>query len=112
MATTNKRKKKFEHLTPAEAAHEAAVGLFKSGIIDQMTMREFDALCLPPVKDLTPTEIKRIRLKEKLSQAVFSKFLNTTPSTVKQWEIGEKHPRGTSLKLLNLVSQKGIVILM
>lgn len=112
MTKKTKVKKKFQHLSLAEVAHETAKGLFESGLIDQMTMREFDALCLPPVKDLTPAQIKRIRLKEKLSQAVFSKFLNTTPSTVKQWEIGEKHPRGTSLKLLNLVARKGILALM
>lgn len=32
-------------------------------------------------------------------------------STVKQWEQGEKHPRGTSLKLLNLIADKGLAIL-
>ncbi|WP_232369649.1 helix-turn-helix domain-containing protein [Alteromonas sp. KC3] len=46
-----------------------------------------------------------------MSQAVFAAYLNTTPSTVRQWEQGAKRPRGTSLKLLNLVAQKGLEIL-
>ena len=70
-------------------------------------MREFDELCLPEIKELSPRQIKNIRLREGVSQPVFAKFLNTTLSTVRQWEQGDKHPRGTSLKLLNLVQKWG-----
>ena len=104
MATRKKAKK----MSMLEVAHEMAEGLYDAGIMDATTMREFEALCLQPVKDLNPHEIKKIRLREKVSQAVFAKFLNTTVSTVRQWEQGEKHPRGTSLKLLNLVADKGL----
>lgn len=97
--------------TLLENAHDMAKGLFKVGAIDMMTMREFDAKCLPAIKPLTPTAIKKLRRKEKVSQSVFAKFLNTTLSTVRQWERGEKHPRGTSLKLLNLVYKKGLKVL-
>jgi len=65
-------------------------------------------LYLPPIKDLNSKEIKRIRLDEKVSQVVFAKFLNISPSTVRQWEQGDKHPRGSSLKLLNMVADKGL----
>jgi len=95
-----------------ETAHEMAKGLYQANIIDATTMREFDALCLPPVKELSSEEIKKIRLREKVSQSVFAKYLNTSPSTVRQWEQGEKHPRGTSLKLLNLVADRGLGILL
>jgi len=115
MATAKKKKakakNKFEYLSPLEAVHESAHGLYDAGVIDATTMREFDVLCLPPVKELTPNQIKKIRLREKLSQAVFAAYLNTSASTIRQWEIGEKHPRGTSLKLLNLVYDKGIGVL-
>jgi putative transcriptional regulator len=53
-----------------EVVHETADGLHKAGVMDAKTMREFDALCLPPVKQYTPTQIKRIRAKNKASQAV------------------------------------------
>ena len=94
-----------------EVAHEMAKGLYEANVINATTMREFDTLCLAPVKELSATEIKRIRLREKVSQPVFARCLNTSTSTVKQWEQGEKHPRGTSLKLLNLVADKGLAIL-
>lgn len=103
--------KKVKQPTMLEVAHEMAKGLYEAKIIDATTMREFDTLCLAPVKELSATEIKRIRLREKISQPVFAKCLNTSTSTVKQWEQGEKHPRGTSLKLLNLVAEKGLSIL-
>jgi putative transcriptional regulator len=108
MKTTNKVKK----LTLLDAAHEMAKGLHKANIIDATTMREFDTLCLPPVKEFSATQIKKLRLREKVSQPVFAQCLNTSTSTIKQWEQGEKHPRGTSLKLLNLVAEKGLAILM
>lgn len=91
-----------------EVTHETAKGLHDAGLIDAQTLREFDALCLTPVKPLAPAEIKRIRLHEKVSQPVFAMYLNTSPSTVKKWETGEKHPQGTSLKLLTLVKNKGL----
>ena len=94
-----------------DTAHEIANDLYSVGAIDTVTMREYDAACLKPVRDLSPRAIKSLRLKEKVSQSVFAKYLNTTTSTVKQWEQGDKHPRGTSLKLLNLVEDKGLMIL-
>jgi putative transcriptional regulator len=91
--------------------HETAQGLADSGLIDTQTMREFDALCLPPVKNFTAAQIKRLRLRCRASQAVFAAYLNTSPSTVQKWEQGQKHPNGPSLKLLNLVADKGLEVL-
>lgn len=91
---------------------QTAKGLFDANIIDAVTMREFDEMCLPEVKELSPRQIKSIRLREKVSQPVFAKFLNTTLSTVRQWEQGDKHPRGTSLRLLNLIAEKGLGVLL
>jgi putative transcriptional regulator len=91
-----------------DAVHQTAKGLHKAGTMDVKTMREFDTLCLPPVKEYSATQIKRLRTKNKASQAVFAAFLNTSPSTVQKWEQGQKKPNGPSLKLLNLVAQKGL----
>jgi len=104
--------KKAKHPSLLETVHETAKGLYDANIINATTMREFDELCLPKVKELSPRQIKNIRLREKVSQPVFAKFLNTTLSTVRQWEQGDKHPRGTSLRLLNLVAEKGLRILL
>jgi len=90
------------------AVHETAQGLAKAGVMDTVTLREFDALCLPPVRLYTAEEIRDIRLRNKASQAVFAAYLNTSLSTVQKWEQGQKRPRGPSLKLLDLVDRKGL----
>lgn len=91
--------------------HETAKGLHKAGVMQPTTLREFDALCLPPVKEFTPRQIKRLRERNKASQAVFAAYLNTSPSTVQKWEQGQKKPNGPSLKLLNLVAERGLEVL-
>lgn len=88
--------------------HEAARDLRKAGLMDAVTMREFDALCLPPVKRYSATDIRRIRRRCKVSQAVFATYLNVGKTTVQQWEQGVKRPRGSSLKLLDVVDRKGL----
>ena len=91
------------------AVHETALGLHDAGVMDKRTMKEFDELCLTLVENLTAAQIRRIRLHEKASQAVFARHLNVTTGLVSQWERGEKRPRGASLKLLTLVAKKGLL---
>ena len=91
-----------------ETIHESAKGLEKAGVMSKQTMREFDALCLPEVKQYTPEQIKMIRAQTKASQAVFDAFLNISASTIRRWEQGDKAPNGASLKLLSIVEKKGL----
>jgi putative transcriptional regulator len=93
-----------------EAVHETAKGLHEAGVMGQVTLREFDRLCLPPVEPLQPEEIKKIREASHVSQAVFARLLNTSLSTVQKWEIGQKKPTGTALKLLHLVQKRGLEV--
>jgi len=51
-----------------KSVHETAKGLYKSGVMDEMTLREFDALCLPPVRTYTPAQIKRLRRRYRARQ--------------------------------------------
>lgn len=94
-----------------EAIHSAAHGLYRAGTIDKATMREFDETCLTPTAPLKPTQIKKIRLSNHVSQPVFARYLNTSPSTVQKWETGAKHPSGMALKLLNVVKKHGLDVL-
>jgi putative transcriptional regulator len=71
-------------------------------------MKEYDALCLVPVPEYSSETIRALRKRYRISQAVLASILNTSVSTVRQWEIGEKHPSGPSLKLLNLLDRKGL----
>jgi len=97
--------------TLTEVIHETAKDFYDSGVMDEQTMREFDAMCLPPVKNYTPLQIKRIRKRNKVSQAVFAAYLNTTPSTIQKWEQGQKKPSRLALKLLSLVDRHGLLLL-
>lgn len=76
--------------------------------MDQTTLREFDRLCLSEIEPLEPEQIKQIRESSHVSQAVFAAILNTSLSTVQKWEIGQKRPSGTALKLLHLVKKRGL----
>ena len=71
-------------------------------------MAEFDALCHLDVHEMPPQQIKSLRERAHVSQAVFAAVLNTSVSTVQKWEIGDKKPSGPSLKLLNLIERKGL----
>ncbi len=93
------------------AIHETATDLYKVDGMDRNTMRKFDVLCLTPIQEMTPKKIRALRTREKASQTVFAAYLNVTPSLVSKWERGEKHPRGTSLKLLTLVEKKGLEVI-
>lgn len=90
------------------SVHETAEGLTGAGVMSKQTMREFDELCLTPVRPLTAAEIRELREREGASQAVFARYLNVTTGLVSQWERGEKHPQGASLKLLALVAKNGL----
>jgi putative transcriptional regulator len=91
-----------------DAVHETAADLHRLGFIDKRKMQKYDALCLAPIPDYDSQKIRALRESLKLSQAVLAAVLNTSLSTVRQWEIGEKHPSGPSLKLLDLLERKGL----
>ena len=98
-----------QYRSPAMASiHETAEGLRAAGVMDKQTMRQFDEACLTPVRTLAPEEIRGVREREGASQAVFARYLNVTTGLVSQWERGEKHPQGASLKLLSLVARHGL----
>lgn len=90
------------------AVHKTARDLHSAGFIDKRRMREYDALCLAPIPTYSREKIRALRERHRLSQAVLASVLNTSLSTVRQWEIGEKHPSGPSSKLLDLLDRKGI----
>ncbi|MFF7710653.1 helix-turn-helix domain-containing protein [Pseudomonas sp. NPDC007930] len=95
-----------------ESIHQSASALFEIGAIDKATLRDFDESCLACVPThIEPADIKRLRQANHVSQPVFAKYLNTSASTIKQWEAGDKRPSGMALKLLQIVQKHGIEIL-
>lgn len=87
---------------------ETAKGLHQSDLIDKRRMSEIQALCQPTVEPISPNDIKALRESLNVSQSVFAVLLNTSISTVQKWEIGDRHPSGLSLKLLNIVKRHGM----
>jgi putative transcriptional regulator len=91
-----------------EAIHQTASDLYEIGFIDKQTMRRFDESCLTPIHKFTAREIRKLREREEVSQTIFALYLNVPKDSISQWERGEKHPSGPSLKLLSLVEKNGL----
>ncbi len=109
MIKSKKHKRETKYRSPLSAAiHETAAGLHRIGLMDQATMRQFDASCLTAVQPLSAKEIVAIRRRAGVSQGVFAHYLNVKPKLVSEWERGEKRPSGPSLKLLAIVKAKGL----
>ena len=82
--------------------------LHEVGAISKVTMRQFESICPPPVRELSAADIRQIRESLKFSQPVFALHLHTSPSTVRKWEQGDTQPTGPALKLLNVIANKGL----
>jgi putative transcriptional regulator len=94
-----------------ESVHESMAGLFRTGVIDKATMRDFDTACLSVMPDFAPKDIQKLREANRVSQPVFARYLNTSESTVEKWETGAKRPSGMALKLLSIVQKHGLQVL-
>jgi len=92
----------------AKSVTNTVKDLHKSGLIDYITMKNIENLCVPEVQEYTPERIISIRKKFRLSQAALASLFNISPSTVQKWEQGSKKPAGASKKLLDIMERKGI----
>jgi putative transcriptional regulator len=57
-------------------------------------------------------EIRTLRERAHLSQAVFARYLNLTVGYVSQLERGVKQPKGPALALLNVIRRKGLEVML
>ncbi len=87
---------------------ETIEGLYKTGTINEITLREVNAMALPEIKPYSPRFISHLRRKLQLSQAALARFINTSVYTVQKWEQGAKKPSGPALKLLHIIKEKGL----
>jgi putative transcriptional regulator len=71
-------------------------------------MRHLGAKDTPRVAPITAEQIRAMRERAKMSQAVFARHLNLTVGYVSQLERGAKQPTGAALALLNVIERKGI----
>ncbi len=82
--------------------------LHKSKLIDEITMKNIENLCLREIREYNPQKIISIRKKYHLSQAALASIFNISLSTVQKWEQGNKKPSGASKKLLDIIERKGL----
>jgi putative transcriptional regulator len=97
----------------AEALMETADDMRRAGVMDEATHRKITLRHLgasPAAADepMTADDIRALRERAHVSQAVFARYLNLTTGYVSQLERGTKRPTGPALALLNVIRRKGI----
>jgi putative transcriptional regulator len=105
------KKKKPSRLTKTlldTAKDMRRAGLLDGATYDKITLRHLDAKDRPKVAPITAEQIRTMRSRAKMSQAVFARYLNLTVGYVSQLERGAKQPTGAALALLNVIKRKGI----
>ena len=60
-------------------------------------------LMIDPVKKYSNDEIKAIRNKAGMTQAVFANYMGVSKKTVEAWELGRTHPTGPAYRLLDIL---------
>jgi putative transcriptional regulator len=71
-----------------------------------------NGIVFPEVQEYLPVDIRNLRQRYGISQAVLARVMNTTVVAVQQWEIGSRRPGGPSLKLLYMLDNKGLQVLL
>jgi putative transcriptional regulator len=84
-----------------------ASGLLEDTVHEKITMRHKAGVRPARTVTFTGKEIKSLREKYHLSQAVFASYLNLTQGYVSQLERGAKRPNGPALILLDVIRHKG-----
>jgi putative transcriptional regulator len=105
------RKNKTGRLTRAllETAEDMRkTGILSAGAYNKITLRHLGSKNAPKPLPMTGKQIRAVRERAKMSQAVFARYLNLTAGYVSQLERGAKQPTGPALALLNVIRRKGI----
>ena len=83
--------------------------IMDKAVHEKITMRHLgDVSKIPTVAPIKGDDIRALREKAHLSQAVFARYLNLTVGYVSQLERGTKRPTGAALAMLNVIRRKGI----
>ena len=77
----------------------------------KMTMRTTRVALPKPVARIRPEEVREIREKLSVSQAVFARLLNVPVVTEASWEAGRRNPSGAALRLLQIARKEPEVLL-
>ena len=105
------KNKKPSRLT--QALLETAKDMQQAGVLDEaaygkITMPHLGVEDRAEIEPLTGEDIRALRKRANISQAVLAHYLNVTVGYVSQLERGAKRPTGAALVLLNVIRRKGI----
>jgi putative transcriptional regulator len=92
----------------ATAGDMRRLGIMDAATHEKITLRHLGEEATRAAAPITGDEIRNLREKARLSQAVFAHYLNLTVGYVSQLERGAKRPSGPALVLLDLIRRKGI----
>ena len=87
---------------------EEAEELHSLGFMTDDKLDKIKALAIPKLSPYSAAEVKALRQKFHLTQTIFAKCIHVSPSLVKKWEQGVRHPAGSNLLALHLVKKQGI----
>jgi putative transcriptional regulator len=108
---TKETKQEFDARFTAEMT-EMAEGMRRLGIMDdetyKLTMRDLDKSVATTPAPLTGADIRALRERARMSQAVFAQRLSLSTGYVSALERGAKSATGPALVLLDVIRRKGI----
>jgi|SRR5665213_547087 len=107
MATKTKTNRRLTEELLETAQDMRASGLMSKAAHEKITMRHLGEIPTASAA-LSGKEIRALREKAHLSQAVFAHYLKLTVGYVSQLERGAKRPTGPTLVLLDVIRRKGI----
>lgn len=109
MTTTKSKKPSRLMLEMQSLAGEMhANGTMDDATYSKITMRNVARAEAATLAPLSGEEIRSLRERANMSQAVFAQYLNLTVGYVSQLEREVKRPTGPALALLNIIRRKGI----
>jgi putative transcriptional regulator len=89
------------------ADDQLRLGIMTKADHEKITIRHLGPQALRTAEPISGEEIRALRERARLSQAVFARYLNLTAGYVSQLERGTKQPKGPALALLNVIRHKG-----
>lgn len=78
------------------------------GIISDERMRLYERACMSPPEPLLPADIRILREQSDLDVYILARIFNTTARQLRRWEQGFGRPKGSELRLLRMVRDRGI----
>ena len=97
----------------AKALLETAGDMRRAGIMtaathEKITLRHLGDKDIDAREQISAEDIRALRERAHLSQAVLARYLNVTAGYVSQLERGVKRPTGPALVLLDVIRRKGV----